>query len=217
MDFRGKDLRDAVFDHQNLSGSDFSKAYLTGASFKGAVLEDTLFDGANIARADFGGAFLDNSHLNETNAKEASFKNASLRDVEARGVKFNYAILNGTTLGGDFTLSDFSHAKLVGADCKRGIFRFARFDNAVLTGCDLRHADLADATGPIAYAKVGGYHLTAAGGLLSIGCLIYPYDEWLEDYQEIGLANDLSQEEIDRYIQVVRIVVNYLREEKNDN
>jgi hypothetical protein len=108
--------------------------------------------------------------------------------------------------GTDMRDADLSGADLRGADLRR----------ADLSGADLRRADMRDAEGQYALASFGKHQAIAAGGYISIGCERHTYQEWLDNYQQIGVANRYTEAEIARYGAWIKIAVEWLSEAEKE-
>lgn len=92
-DFTGSDLtsiagaspghfESAVLDNTNLTGRDFSGAFLQGASFKGATLTSTNFTGAHLDGADFTGAHLGGTILHGAELAGTHFDHTDLSTAQ---------------------------------------------------------------------------------------------------------------------------------------
>ena len=92
-DFSGKNLAFADFRDQDLSGANFSNAYLINAKF----------DGANLEAADFSGA----------RANNVTFRDARLSDASFAGAEVELADFSGASMTGtDFNDAFVRHAKM---------------------------------------------------------------------------------------------------------
>ncbi|MBV8616233.1 MAG: pentapeptide repeat-containing protein [Acetobacteraceae bacterium] len=177
--FRGRSLRDLDLSGLDLSGIDLSGADLSGAKLAGATLAGANLSGArlnlawimgaNFDRANLSGATLEtlvaSSGLQTTPAEAASFVDANLSGArimarfsldDMRGANFSHAKMSADMRNQSMGLihTDFSGAKLSGANFAGAAlghvsFRFADLTGANLSGADLRHADFvgADLTG----------------------------------------------------------------------
>ncbi|HJS85105.1 MAG TPA: pentapeptide repeat-containing protein [Acetobacteraceae bacterium] len=177
--FRGQSLRDLDLSGLNLSGVDLSAADLSGAklvgtnlagaNLSGALLNLAWIMGANFDRANLSDAVLEtlvvSAGLQTTPAEAASFVNANLSGAhimarfsldDMRGANFSHAQMAADMRNQSMGLihTDFSSAKLNGANFSGAAlghvsFRFADLAGANFSGADLRHADFsgADLTG----------------------------------------------------------------------
>jgi len=82
--------------------------------------------------------------------------------------------------------------------------RYADLSGANLSRVNLRRANLRGAD--LRYAKqrviriVGSVHeINAIGGEVSVGCIRKPIAEWLETFQEVGVANGYTPEQVTEY------------------
>ncbi len=112
----------------DLTGADFSNAFLRFANLYQSDLSGAVFD-----RADMAGAFLEETKLDgarmfRTNASGAQLNRASLKNADLREVWLNYAHLKDADLTG---------ADLTGAD----------LTGAILSTAQIQGADLSTVTG----------------------------------------------------------------------
>ncbi len=97
--------------------------------------------------------------------------------------------------------NDGIRANLRGADLSGADLR-----EADLRGANLGGADLGRAKGKnFCLGYFGRHHAIAAGGYISIGCERHTYQEWLDNYQEIGKKYNYSDEEIEIYGQWIEM------------
>ena len=141
--FKGADLKCSVLRNTNLSGVDFSGAYLFGADFSGADLEGANFSGAYLRNTYFDGAI-----ANEANFKGADFSVSYLKGANFGGANFHSADLNNTDMR-DTCLKDaylkgaiLKWANLEGADLRGAYLENVDFNDAFLKNADFRGADL---------------------------------------------------------------------------
>jgi len=135
-DFTGADFRD-----MDLTGIDFSRAFLEGADLRGADLSGANFEGAVLAKADLRGAKLVATRLRQANLGGANLEGASLERADMRE-----AIL----MRAHTTSASFRRAELEGADLLevhwQGVdLRGARFERCTFLKADLSKANLTDA------------------------------------------------------------------------
>jgi uncharacterized protein YjbI with pentapeptide repeats len=180
--FRGRDLRGAIFIGTDLRKVDFTGATLIDADFSHAKLQQVQFNCASVGYkephsfgedkelcSDLRGAKFDYAELTG-----ASFHGAKLQGAEflfarlygatfsladARGVSFYSAELEGAQLDGDFSGASFFDANLTGADLQLGIFSAARFDGSRLMGASIGNSSRFDTTH---LSKVSAYKFYAA-------------------------------------------------------
>ncbi|TWT15453.1 pentapeptide repeat-containing protein [Reyranella sp. CPCC 100927] len=130
--FRGRDLRNAIFDRADLRRSDFTGADLGGASFLSAKLQKSFFGcgSAPIERYD------DTEYrVREqcSRANHAHFVNANLDEAIFESAQFWRADMTGTRLRG----ARITDAQFVGA-----IFHETDFRGALVCGATFQHAQL---------------------------------------------------------------------------
>ena len=123
--FRGRNLRNAVFDRADLRRSDFTGADLVGASFRAARLQRSLFGCAVSSGQSPKYLGLDDDtgyRLRPicTRANRATFQNAFLDEIAVDGAQFWQA--------------DFSGARMRGALLRYGQFFDGLFEDADLQG-----------------------------------------------------------------------------------
>ena len=169
LDLSGLDLSGIDLSGADLSGAKLAGANLAGANLSGARLNLAWIMGANFDRANLSGATLEtlvaSSGLQTTPSEAASFVDANLSGArimarfsldDMRGANFSHATMAADMRNQSMGLihTDFSSAKLSGANFAgaalgHASFRFADLTGANLTGADLRHADFvgADLTG----------------------------------------------------------------------
>jgi hypothetical protein len=93
--------------YTDLSGLDFSYAYLEGAILKRANLKGANFENANLYEANLEGANLEGANLTEAEVSEANFRYANLRGVNLRNTSDNSitdAVLDGAVWDQDLSL-----------------------------------------------------------------------------------------------------------------
>ena len=154
----GTDLSGARLDRATMIGTDFSGANLAGAT----ILRPTLFSSLDIKTSEaprFHGANMTGTRivagrLDGTDFTAANMTRAVLGPQDHAWGEERYAH-RAVMIG-----CDFSGATLLDANLVNGIFHFAKFRDADLTGAQLNGADLskADLTG----ANLTGADLTGA-------------------------------------------------------
>ena len=165
--FRGRDLRQAVFDWADLRNSDFSGAMLNGASFYRSNLQNAHFDCADpqeLAKRFYRGlplsipfqpghrvanwpndgcTWLQGASLDWAKLEGASFVGAELQDAsliwaQLQGVSFERAQLSGAALG----WARLQSANLNAADLSGGNLYEAQLQGASLNWAHLRATSL---------------------------------------------------------------------------
>lgn len=183
LDLSGLDFKRARLTGADLYGADLSSADLTGVALQGARLDRATLIKANFAGADLSSATILRPTLFsglESDPKDApSFRGANLtrtRILSTRldGADFSSADLTDAVLGRiDYAWGEARHAqravmqgcnfedsKLVRTDLSNGVFYFARFRRADLSGANLTGADLSKAD--LSGADLTGANLTDA-------------------------------------------------------
>jgi len=107
---------------------------------------------------------------------------------------------------------DLTGAFLTGAFLYRANLRGAFLYGADLSDANLRRADLTGADlrwcrGPFSTGYFGGHDAIAAGGYISIGCERQTYDEWLENFDAIGVKHNYTPNEIADYGAWIKLAV----------
>jgi len=92
----------------------------------------------------------------------------------------------------------------------------ANLRGANLQGADLRGADLQSALGTFAVGQFGKQQAIAAGGFISIGCEHHTYQDWLDNYEQIGQDNNYTEAEIARYGAWIKLVVEWLSDAEKE-
>lgn len=153
INLRGRDLRYARLDrndmHQaDLTGADLRRASFTGTDLRGAWLScaevQTLYltsnrDEANCVsavRADFGKAKLDNANLLGIDLRRANLEEAQLDSVN---------LSNALLTGADLNSARLEKANLEAAEAQGAQLLFARLQGADLNGTRLQAANLSSA------------------------------------------------------------------------
>jgi len=180
QDLSGLDLSGLDLSGVNLAGADLTGAKLAGANLAGANLSGARLNlawimGANFDRANLSDAVLEtlvvSAGLQTTPAEAASFVDANLSGAQIMA-RFSLDDMRGANFAGakmaadmrnqsmglihtDFSSARLNGANFAGAALGHASFRFADLTGANLTGADLRHADF---TG----ANLTGANLTGA-------------------------------------------------------
>jgi hypothetical protein len=172
----------ADLSYANLSGADLGGVNLSGADLGGVNLSGADLGGVNLSGADLGGVNLSGADLGGVNLSGANLYGAYLCDIN----------LGGADLGG----ADLGDANLRGAN-----LRDTNLNDANLYGADLYGADLSGAVGPVSVFSSGWHTGIATCSHIAIGCERHTHAEWRERYEEIGIANNYTSAEIERYRQ----------------
>ncbi len=141
-DFRNVNLREGLLRSANMDRLQASKANLVSADAQGANFAGADFRGADMSYANLAGAMLTTANLDhatlysvnlrQANLLRADLSHADLRDVKAELSVFSLAMLDQT---------DFSAAKLAGANMTG-----AQFKGTILLEADMSKTDLRGAT-----------------------------------------------------------------------
>ncbi|MCI5050106.1 MAG: pentapeptide repeat-containing protein [Rickettsiales bacterium] len=163
MDFQGVDLRgcylpEANFRAANLRGVDISGSELQGADFSEAIIEsanfsDSKLDGANFTRARGNGAYFMRASMVGANLTASSFEEADLsqtklaaskcREMLATRTIFTYADFDCAIMRYmNATEANFDGANLSQADCRDGVFQYAKFKESNVAAANFRKANL---------------------------------------------------------------------------
>ncbi len=175
LDFSGVDLSGADLRGADLRGAKLVDANLTGANLAGARLNLAWIMGANFTRANLSNAVLEtlvvSAGLQTKPAEAATFIDANLSGARImarfsldnmRGANFAHAKMAADMRNQSMGLihTDFSSAKLEGANFSNADLGHASFRFADLTGADLSRADLRNAD--FSGANLTGANLTGA-------------------------------------------------------
>lgn len=93
-------LEEAVANNIDLTGADFRKANLKGASLDGLKAPKSCFWSANLSCADIAGANLTGSDLRNAALDGACFSHTKLKKADLQGAYFSHTILEDTDMGG---------------------------------------------------------------------------------------------------------------------
>ena len=118
----------------DLRGSDLSHAYLLRSNL----------DGANLRRTNLSGSRIDESGLNSVDFQGANLEGANLRASYLGSANFRKTNLRRTNM----RYAGLGQAQFGYADLEN-----ARFESAILTATDLRHAKNLETVGDLAYAQ----------------------------------------------------------------
>jgi uncharacterized protein YjbI with pentapeptide repeats len=164
LNLRGRDLRFAKLDRNDLRQADMTGAQLVGTSFVGADLRGVWMQCADV---DGLASSADRRAARCTDARRSNFSKARLTDgklsgIDLRGAKLEGARLDGADLSyGHMAGADFAGANLERADITGGAWlQGASFAWAHLEGADLAGAKLQ--LGNFANASMQGINLSRA-------------------------------------------------------
>ena len=151
------------FEKQDLTGREFSKAFLPYANFRGTKLYETMFRNANLQFADFSDADFEMAGLDDPNFSHAIFHGAKLRHARwldtaiYRHASFRNTDLSWVSFHGMYGRhqrskpshmmdpgaggADMTGAVFDGANCTHTIF-----SRCVLTGASFKGSDCQEAT-----------------------------------------------------------------------
>jgi len=135
---------------------------------------------------------------NKDGGERADLWGANLWDANLRGANLRGANLRG--------------ANLRDADLRRANLRRANLRDADLWGADLRDADV-----KAVIIQAGKHQGIFAGGSGQIGCERHSYQHWLDHGVEIGKGNGYTDDEIKRYMEMIRIGIEWLRTVENED
>jgi uncharacterized protein YjbI with pentapeptide repeats len=187
----GLDLRDAEFEHSNLTGSSFEGKDLSRANFKGVIAPWSYFSNVTAERADFENCSMYGARFTRSRITNSFFDNASL--------EFSFfwrATLNGTTFeNSNLKNSFFRGANLKNVNFKNANLRDANLENTNIIGANFTGADL---TGALFIGAIG---LDRAIGLDLTGVILREEDVPPEDIsnnnEEIEGIMEMWKERID--------------------
>ena len=148
----------------------------------------------------------------------ADLNGAYLRGAYLNGADLNGAYLRGANLGG---------ANLIDADLRGADLRSANLGGADLRGADLRSANLRGAD--LGGANLIGANLNHCKGILSftgekhlliyfkhkdiyyakIGCMTKPIEDWLVEFDEVGVREGYDVETIKLYGEILKVFSGY--------
>ncbi len=84
----------------DLSGGDFRKARLRGASLDGLIARGSSFWGADLSGADIGFACLEGADFRACDLSDTCFAQSNLTDADMKGASFSGTIFDGAILTG---------------------------------------------------------------------------------------------------------------------
>jgi uncharacterized protein YjbI with pentapeptide repeats len=180
FDLRGRHLERAVLDDAAFWSTDFTGAWLKGASLNSARLQGALLDHAQLqgARCDF-------SSLQEASLINAQLQGASLRSAQLQGAAQNDAQLQGSSLyAAKLQGASLQNANLQGASLELAQLQGGMFDNAQLQGASLDNANF---PGTLFFgAQLQGAALASA--VINAADLSHVF-LWRTSWQNMGPAN----------------------------
>jgi hypothetical protein len=191
----------------NLFGADLSKVNLSGIFFSRANLER-----ANLIEADFIGADLRGADL-----EEANLQGADLRGANLRGADFEGANLSGANLErADLRRADLSEANLKRANLQGADLRGANLNEAYLLGANF---NLIKGYNTISFTQqqhLAIFIYSDNFSQLQIGCYIKQLSEWFDEYKEIGIKNNYTEDEIMAYYNFMKYCESLLNINKGE-
>lgn len=165
--FVGEALNPVDFVHQDVSGQDFTGAFLDGAVDPGAVtkhIDYKLVDGelqiANYFNHTFEGTNFSAAQMPGVALGGCNFTRANFHRADLRGALLPASLFEGANL----TEAELSGASFKGAILRRAVLRGADLRDADLMGACLTGADLADTNIELA-SSLEGSQLYGATGL----------------------------------------------------
>ena len=170
----------AIQEKVNLRYADLSNANLSYADLSNADLSYADLSNADLSYADLSYADLSYAYLSNANLRYAYLSNADLRYADLSNANLSYANL-----------------------------RYAYLSNANLRYADLRYADLSNAN--LRYANLMTFQFQrhqafyTFDGTLRIGCIVLPISEWVDTFEQIGLHEQYTDEQIDMYGDFINI------------
>ena len=140
------------------------------------------------------------------NGAGSDLRDADLYDANLTRANLTRANLSGANLSGaDLREADLDDANLADADLA----------GANLAGADFTDANLTCANIAACIFQAGKHHAVFAGGWGAVGCERHTYQEWLDNGIQIGKKNGYTDAEIELYMQLIRIGVEWLRTVEN--
>jgi hypothetical protein len=150
--------------------------------------------------------------LSHANLSHANLSGADLSDANLSGANLSDANLSGASLyGANLYGADLSDANLSGADLSRANLSGANLSGASLYGASLYGANLTKTIldGKKVITFTFGQHLASYTGLdeIVIGCHRHSLQHWLANFEEIGRANNYTNEQIEAYGKFIKSCV----------
>ena len=126
-------------------------------------------------------------------------------------------IRRGNGVCANLVCANLSGANLADADLRDANLADADLAGANLAGADFTDANLTCANIAACIIQAGKHHGVFAGGWGSVGCERHAYQEWLDNGIQIGKKNGYTDAEIERYMSIIRIGVEWLRTIENED
>ena len=158
---------------------------------------------ANLWGADLAGADLEGADLRGADLRGADLQGADLQKADLAGADLGGAYLEGANLRG----TDLQGADLGGANLKEADLKEADLKGADLVGAYLEGADLNFCSDIISFTL--GKHFGFAQlstGYVKIGCEGHSISDWLENVEQIGQANNYTDEQIFDYKYILTFI-----------
>jgi len=152
---------------------------------------------ANLREADLHGANLRRADLRRANLYGADLYGADLYGADLREADLREADLRRADLyGADLYGADLREADLREANLREANLREADLHEADLNGADLHGANLREL-----YVQIKGskHWFVGFGDKIRIRCEEHTVAEWQNQYEDIGLKNGYTLEEINEY------------------
>lgn len=146
--------------------------------------------GANLSGVDLSKANLSKANLSKAYLSEANFFKANLS-----GADMSEANLSGV----DFSGADLSGADLFMANLFKANLSEANMFMAHLHGANLHRADLSRTKQVIMKFSSSRDEVFSIDNMVYIGCKSYSIDYWLLNYEEIGLWQKYTPQQIEEY------------------
>jgi len=154
------------------------RANLTGDYLFRVDLSGANLSGANLTGADLSGADLSGANLSGANLFKVNLSWANLSWANLFGADLSEANLYGACLfGANLTKANLSKTNLSGADLSQANLTFTSVYSFTL-------------------GKNFGYYFN---GVVKIGCIELPLEQWLKDYKKIGRENNYTEQDIENY------------------
>ena len=183
-----------------------AKVSLLYADLSYADLRSADLRSADLRYADLRSADLSYADLRSADLRYADLSYADLRYADLRCADLSYADLRYA----DLRSADLSYADLSYADLSYADLRSAGLRSADLSYADLRYADL------IVFKHQKHWAYYTFDGSLRIGCIVLPITEWKETFDQIGLEEGYTKEQILMYGQFINMCYEkFLRDTEN--
>jgi uncharacterized protein YjbI with pentapeptide repeats len=146
-------------------------------------------------------ADLSGANLYKANLFGADLRGANLSEANLSGANLSEANLSGAYLhGANLSNANLSEANLYKANLNGASLHGANLHGANLSYANLSKADLANIIGKnILVFKYKMHPAYYVDGYIHIGCEYRSVEDWVENYEKVGLDNDYTKNEISRY------------------